>query len=498
MRKEIRWGVILSYLSQGITLLSGLLYTPIMLRILGQSEYGLYQLSSSVISYLGLLNFGFSSGYLRIYSRYKIANDTKKIESLNGMYMMIFSIISIISIICGVILINNIDLLFSDGLTEGEKIKIRYLMLIMIFSLVLSFYSSVFNCYTTAHSKFVFQSGLQVLKGLLNPFITLPLLLLGYGSIAMTLVSFGLTLINLILSAIFCIKKLKMRFNLRQFDFNVFKELSNFTVFIFLSTVVDKINLSLDNFLLGRFCGTSIVAIYGVGSQINGFYNMISSNVVTVFAPKINIVVAKDNNDDELTDIFIRVSRMLFLILSIVLLGFVFFGEKFICFWAGTSYKESYYVALILMSGCFIQLLQVCGIEIQKAKNMHKARSVAYFVIALFNIAISIPMINMWGAVGAAIGTFISYLLGGGLFMNWYYQFRIHLNMKKYWKEMLKLIPLLVPSIIVGIVYWLYFSKSTFAFFAFAISFVLVYLLSIYGNARFNNSTVVRFIEDYK
>lgn len=62
-------GVILSYTSQAIQILSGLIYTPIMLRLLGQSEYGLYQLVYSVVSYLSLLSFGFTASYMRFYSR---------------------------------------------------------------------------------------------------------------------------------------------------------------------------------------------------------------------------------------------------------------------------------------------------------------------------------------------------------------------------------------------------------------------------------------------
>ncbi len=62
-------GVILSYISQAIQILSGLIYTPIMLRLLGQSEYGLYQLVYSVVSYLSLLSFGFTASYMRFYSR---------------------------------------------------------------------------------------------------------------------------------------------------------------------------------------------------------------------------------------------------------------------------------------------------------------------------------------------------------------------------------------------------------------------------------------------
>ena len=56
-------GVILSYAGQFTKILISIIYTPIMLRLLGQSEYGLYQLVYSVVSYLSLLSLGFSSSY---------------------------------------------------------------------------------------------------------------------------------------------------------------------------------------------------------------------------------------------------------------------------------------------------------------------------------------------------------------------------------------------------------------------------------------------------
>ena len=51
-------GVILSYAGEIVKILVNLIYTPIMLRLLGQSEYGLYQLVYSVVSYLSLLSLG--------------------------------------------------------------------------------------------------------------------------------------------------------------------------------------------------------------------------------------------------------------------------------------------------------------------------------------------------------------------------------------------------------------------------------------------------------
>ena len=477
--KQIKWGIVLSYAEQIVTIMSGLIYTPIMLRLLGQNEYGLYQLSYSVISFLGLLNFGFASGYLRLYFRYKKVEDKVGIESLNGMYLVIFTSVSILAFICGIIIINSAEIIFGDGLSKIEIIRIRMLVFIMILSLIATFMTSIFDCYLAAYNKFIFQRLIMLLKSILNPFICLPLLLMGYKSEALSIVSFGLAVLGLTLAIFYCTKILKMKFRFKTIDVNVFKELFWFTFYIFLSSIVDKINLSLDNFLLGRFAGTAVVAIYGVGSQINIFFNKISTSISSIFAPKINYILAKDESSDEILDFFIKISKPLFLILMAVWSGFLFFGRTFIEFWAGSKYESSYYVALILMFSCIIPLTQVCGVEIQKAQNMHKARSIIYFIAAIGNVLISIPLIKFCGAIGASIGTLVSMIISNGIFMNLYYHKRMRLNMIIYWKRIFPVMKTLVASIVVGIIYLIFSSKSVGQTFLYGVIFVLCILVSI-------------------
>lgn len=78
---QLKAGVILSYIQLVLGNIISIIYTPIMLRILGQNEYGLYNLASSTISYLGLLSFGFGSAYIRYYSKYKVEKDDNKIKN---------------------------------------------------------------------------------------------------------------------------------------------------------------------------------------------------------------------------------------------------------------------------------------------------------------------------------------------------------------------------------------------------------------------------------
>lgn len=445
-------GVILSYAGQFAKILISVIYTPIMLRLLGQSEYGLYQLVYSVVSYLSLLSLGFSSSYIRFYSRYKVHNDEDGVARLNGMFLLIFVILSIVCILCGFVMLGNIREIFGSGLTDSEYSTAKILMALLIINLAITFPNSVFTCSITAHEKFLFQKFLILLQNICNPLLSLPLLIMGYGSIGMVSVTTLLTLLVLVMNIYYCFHNLHIRFCFKEFQIRLLKEMWLFTFFIFINQIIDQINWSVDKFLLGRFAGTTAVAVYGVGGQINSMYIEFSSSVSNVFVPKINRIVAESNDDRELTKLFTKVGRIQFIILGLILSGFIFFGFPFVKIWAGSDYADSYVIALLLIAPVTVPLIQNLGIEIQRAKNMHKARAVVYLFIALANIAISIPLIKFMGPVGAALGTAISLLAGNIVFMNWYYHARIGMNMFYFWKEIAKFIPALIAPCAVGFV----------------------------------------------
>ncbi|MDD6594883.1 MAG: oligosaccharide flippase family protein [Sharpea porci] len=474
-------GVILSYLGEIVKIVVNLAYTPIMLRLLGQSEYGLYQLVYSVVSYLSLLSLGFGSSYLRFYSRYRAENDEDGIAKLNGMFMMIFCVISLICIFSGVIMIKNIRSIFGTGLTDAEYSTAKILMGLLIINLAITFPNSVFNCSITAHEKFLFQKLLILLQNLFSPFLTLPLLILGYGSIGMVSVTTVLTLTLLLTNAFYCFKKLRISFCFHGFKIGLLKEMWFFTFFVFLNQIIDQINWSVDKFLLGRLAGTSAVAVYGVGGQINTMYQSFSTSISNVFVPKVNRIVAETNDNNELTKLFTKVGRIQFMVIALILSGFLFFGRAFVSIWAGDGYDTSYSVALLLIVPVTIPLIQNLGIEIQRAKNMHKARSVIYMIIAIANVFISIPLIKIMGPAGAALGTAISLIVGNIFFMNWYYQKRIGLDVIYFWKQIFSFIPALIAPCIVGILLMKYVNiTGVVKLGLYAVVYAIVYELSMY------------------
>lgn len=481
---ERKLGVILQYSQMGLSILINLIYTPIMLRILGQSQYGIYNLSNSIISYLNLLSLGFGASYIRFYSRYKKDENTQGIKKLNGLFIVVFLIMGAVALICGLLMSANVSLFFNETYSAEDMRIASILMVFMSINLALSFPNSVFTAYVTAQEKFVFQKILNIVKTVISPLLTLPLLLLGYGSIGMVVITTIITIIADGINLFFCIHKLKMRFDFRHPDKGLFKEIAVFSSFLAINQIVDQINWATDKVVLGKFCTSSAVAVYAIGSQINTYYMNFSTAVSNVFVPQVNRIVASDGDEDKknhkLTELFTKVGRVQFIILMLILTGFIFFGQYFILKWAGTGYENSYYVALLLIVPVTIPLIQNIGIEIQRAKNMHQFRSYVYLGMALLNIVISIFLAQIWQEIGAAFGTTISIVVANVFVMNWYYHKKLGIDMIYFWKEIVKFIPAFVIPTVVGFLLNIKPCENFLGFIVRVIIYTGAYCLSFY------------------
>lgn len=127
---QIRAGAALSYVSMALSTVISLVYTPIMLRQLGDSEFGVYQAVLPIISYLNLLSFGLGSAYVRYYSRFRAAGDKKGCAKLNGMFLITYLILGAMVLAIGFGL-SYCDVVFGKKLTAEEIDLAQRLLRIM-------------------------------------------------------------------------------------------------------------------------------------------------------------------------------------------------------------------------------------------------------------------------------------------------------------------------------------------------------------------------------
>lgn len=481
MKNQLKAGVVLSYISTAISIVIQLIYMPVMIRLLGKSEYGLYSLVSSVVSYLSLFSLGFTGAYLRFFARFY--KNREKLASLNGMFLTLFSILASVATICGIVLSFFPEQIFGSKLLGSELSKARILMLILVINIAINLISGIFDSIIGAYEQFVFQRIVGIASAIVNPFICLPLLLMGYGSVMLVVVTTGVTLVRFIVNVWFCIYKMQIPVSFHGFQWSLLKEITVFSSFLLLNMIIDQINWNVDKLILGHTNGTEEIAVYGVASQFNSLFMVFSTTISSVFSPRVNLIAAQkvNNYQTEFTKLMARIGRIQWFILGLLTGGFIVFGKYFIVhIFAGEGYEEAYIVALFLVIPILIPLIQNVGIEMQSAINKHQFRSIIYMIIAISNVAISIPLAGKWGAVGAAMGTAFSLLIGNGLIMNIFYHTVLHINMKYFWKEILKTWKgFLIPTILALLITRCVAFDNMRIFLINAVIFTVVYCVSI-------------------
>ncbi len=401
-------GAVLGYLNIIVKNLVNLVYTPMLLAFVGQADYGVYQTANSFVFSLTLLTFGFSEAYIRFYTQEKAKGDECDIRRLNGMYLMLYIVVCTVALSLGLLFSANVATFFAGSFTSEQVGLAGELMAIMSFNVAATLFSTVFDAYILAHEQFKFQQSRQMFTSLATPGVAFVLLNVGMGAVGVASAQLAVTLTLLVLNARFAIVKLGMKFDISRFDGSLFRAIAAFSAWIFGNQVCELVNQSVPNMILGALSGAVTVSVFAVSINIRGIFVSLSTVMSNVFVPKINRIVAESDDNAELTRLMTRVGRYQMFLFCWVYCGFILLGRFFIVKWAGEGFMDAYWLISTMALPLVIPLCQNTGIEIQRAKNRHKARSVVYLCMALLNVAftwVASPYRGYWAPAIAYIAS---------------------------------------------------------------------------------------------
>ena len=479
--RQIRSGVILSLIYIITHIIINLLYVPILLHGIGQDEYGLYQLVGSVIAYISIMQSLLSAGVLRYYCKYKALNDECKMENTLAIARRIYYAFSVIVAIAGVALYFVFASFYKSSLTAREIREAQMMIVLLSVNIIINLTNYVYTAAITAHEKFVFLKFADIISVLLQP-ITIILFIRKYPY-ALTIVciqviiSLGLALARTVYSKY--IIKVKIIYHGK--DKELIKGILLFSLGVFFAAIADQIFWKTDQIILGKIYGTAVVAVYAVGSQIYTNYMPVGTAISGVFMPKVSQVYNVEKSNEKLSEIFIKVGRISFLMSAMVLCGFALYGKEFVCLWAGNGYEDAYYIALIVMIPFTVDIIQNIGLTILQVINKYTFRGVMYLIIAIINIVTTAFMAIYWGTIGAAIATAVSMFIGNGLIMNIYYKKVAKLNVKKFWWEILKILPAIIISLFIGaLIKYIYVGNEWIDLILHVFIFMIVYSMTVY------------------
>ena len=137
MRNEKKTAGVISFISIIVKILSTLLYIPFVISILGEREYGLFNIIGSIIAYIAIIDFGINDSTIRFFVRYKQESSNKKKIKIAGSISSIYYVITALTIISSFAIYFTLNYFFSSTLSPDELIKLKQMYILAIIDVFL-------------------------------------------------------------------------------------------------------------------------------------------------------------------------------------------------------------------------------------------------------------------------------------------------------------------------------------------------------------------------
>ena len=409
INKQIKIGAILSYLSIGINIIAGLIYTPWMVDTIGKSDYGLYTLSNSLVT-LFLVDFGLSSAVSRYVAKYRAEERQDKVDNFLGAVYKLYLIIDAVIFVALVIIYFCIDSIYVK-LTPAELEKFKVVYLISASFAVINFPFVTFNGILNSYEKFIFLKLADVIYRILLVALTVITLLFGGGLYGLVAVHAIVGLIVIAYKWIVNKKQITLKINWKYSDFSLYKDIFGFSIWVTISSLAQRLVFNITPSILGAVASSVAIAVFGIVTTIEGYTYTITTAINGMFMPKISRIYERGGEKDELMPLMLSVGKFQYAINGLIAVGFAVVGKEFINLWMGSTYLDAYYgILLVIIPGLFFNSMQIANTTmiVRKKVNLQAWVNLGMGVV---NVLLSIILSSYYGVIGACISISIAYML---------------------------------------------------------------------------------------
>lgn len=490
---QLKKGALLTYLKIFLINVIGIVMTPLIVSYLGKDEYGIFNAIGALIGTIALLDFGLTNTVVRFIAKYRAEKDREGEENFLGTVRILYFAVSTLVVISGIVFYFFIDTYFTKF--NAEELRIAKLMfVILVFNLAIQLPGMIFTGICKGYEKFVFPESVGIIRYILRSLTIVAVLFFGGRAIALVIVDTVFNILTISVSAYYVLVKLKVRFKLHKLSKSFVLQIFKYSSWIFLFAIVNMLQWKSGSWVLGAISVPKVLGIYGLGIALGTYYGAFSTAISSVFLPRATQMSVNNASGEELTDMMIKLGRLSFIILMYIFGAFMLYGEQFINLWVGgggessgngrysiDECREIYSIALIIMIGYTLPLLQAFGNSILEAKNKLSFKAILYLVFMILGVILGGFLAIEYSAIGMIIGLVAGWIIVQNV-MNFYYHNKIGLNILRFFKELFHK-TLIVVLLVIATGYFINYipGDGWFSFIAKAISYTVVFIFTMYS-----------------
>lgn len=421
-------GIVISYIYTFLNMICSLVMSSFLLRMLGDTEYGLYQTVSAFATYLVMLEFGTGTVMSRNISLCRGRGDEENLKHNTATLWYTAIGLSTLILIVSIVFCCNIGTVYKATMSVEQVGYAQKIFVVMTAYLIVSFFTNTLNGFLLGVEHYTFANTVNVIKVITRTLLLLLLIFLKPYAILIAGVDLFISIGVFVATFICCKCKFKINLNIKNFKKSILVESLPLCLALLLQALINQANSSVGKFVIGIKLTLESVALYSIVQYIYTLISTITTIPISMYLPQIAKNMARGIKEKELTKILVQPCRLVVLIGGTLLFGFVAVGKQFITIFYGESKQAAWIYALIIAIPMFVNMTNGVIINVLDVSNKRLVRSLSLAATAVLNILITLYLIPDYGILGVVIGTASSLIVGNILVMNIYYKKALKLN----------------------------------------------------------------------
>jgi len=391
---------------------------PIIVHFLGTEQFGLWSLVLAVTGYVGLVDLGLSTSFVKYVAEYVAQDQDDQVNSVVRHGFLFYLALSGLLLLVGFLAGRLVFPLLSVPPDQLELAWNAMMLALVAFGVNnLSFvFVSVLSGLQRLDAYNIFQTAVTSVR-----FLAIGLtLFLGGDLLAMMAADVAVSTASLlplwILTKRF-FPSLSVR--LGEFDAAMFSRLVRFGGQLQASRLAEVVQTQFDKLLIARFLGLSLVGMYEFGSRPLARLRAFPMAAMAGLLPAMSALDSEDNQERILAGV-VRSTRYV-IVFGLPVFTFVaVFAQPIVRVWLGEGFALAGIALQILAAGYLMSVVSAPLALAAQGRGEPRFQMQATLTQAVLNIILSLALIIAFGYAGAAAGTCLASITGSLLLIRLY------------------------------------------------------------------------------
>ena len=401
-----------------------------MLNYLGEKQFGIWTLVSSLVGYFGLLEFGVGAAVFRYVPLFHGQGNQHRVSAVVSTSLGFYTALSLLVVALTQFLAYPLARFFGGGP------EVAVLLRIVGLATALSFPAIVLNTATASYENFAASNLTGVFTSLLRGALLFGCMMLNYSLVAMgwatLLVSLASLIGNFIVFKRTCAD---VQLSLKAIKWEELKMLLCFGSIILAVGIANSLATESPKQIVAKTISLDALGLFGIPLVLIGYYRMLIITLTKVFSPRFSYLAGQEAGD-EIRHLFIQGSRFMAMLAGAVLILLWVAGPPFLLLWTRKPQIVATVPALTIMAaGTFVFLSHRLGGDLLFGLGRQGQVAILELSEAIGIVGLTIPLSLSFGITGAALGLALPPILVRGVLQTQFVCRALHLGFVQYYSK---------------------------------------------------------------